>query len=396
MAKSDFETATPRPYIQPSTTSAPNGVVGPALAGRHDVAVGVERDRRAAAPKRRRTTRLVQLTMPLARTSASGTGCALDREAQRLEQRRRARGVGGAVAGRVVGGDLDQLGQEGLGAGRSRVEEWRDRSRACRHRAPLSAGREVAQEVERGRATAVPASSTVMTLGRVVADAALAADEQHADRAQGGHRQPVMAGAARQAQRADAGARRPRPRAAAISAGVAGARPARRSCARAGRRRRAGRRCRAKSLARSAAGVVRGRRRSGARRSSVKRTLARDDVDRAGRRLEPADGGRPGRRVAGATRSTASTISAAAASASWRRPIGTVPAWPASPVTSTVKRLAAVDRGDDADRQALGLEHRPLLDVHLDIGEHVLAAAARRSAMRGRIAAERRERLADA
>ncbi len=34
--------------------------------------------------------------------------------------------------------------------------------------------------------------------------------------------------------------------------------------------------------------------------------------------------------------------------------------------------VRAVDRGDDADRQALGLEHRPLLDVELGVGEDVL------------------------
>ena len=39
----------------------------------------------------------------------------LDREAQPFEQRRGARRVGVAVAGRVVGWDLDQLGQEARG-----------------------------------------------------------------------------------------------------------------------------------------------------------------------------------------------------------------------------------------------------------------------------------------
>ena len=53
----------------------------------------------------------------------------------------------------------------------------------------------------------------------------------------------------------------------------------------------------------------------------------------------------------------------------------------------------AVDRGDKADRQAFPLQHRALLDVHLDVTEGVL----RRERFFGqpeRIAAEREKCLA--
>ncbi len=82
----------------------------------------------------------------------------------------------------------------------------------------------------------------------------------------------------------------------------------------------------------------------------------------------------PGSLAPCARRSTARIISAAAASASLRSSIGTVPAWPASPTTSIAEPAGAGDRGDDADRQLQLLEHRPLLDVHLDIAQHLLAA----------------------
>ncbi len=55
----------------------------------------------------------------------------------------------------------------------------------------------------------------------------------------------------------------------------------------------------------------------------------------------------------------------------------------------------AVDRGDDADRQILGLEHRPLLDVELGVGEHVLLAL-RRLADALRVEVETAHRLAHA
>ena len=75
--------------------------------------------------------------------------------------------------------------------------------------------------------------------------------------------------------------------------------------------------------------------------------------------------------------SSASAISAAPASASWRSVIGTVPACPASPVTVTRSAALPDDAGDDAERLVLRLQHRALLDMHLDIAGGVLAAVGR-------------------
>ena len=51
------------------------------------------------------------------------------------------------------------------------------------------------------------------------------------------------------------------------------------------------------------------------------------------------------------------------------------------------KPAGTVDRGDDADRQLELLEHRPLLDMDLDIAQHALAPAGDGRDRRG-IAAE--------
>ena len=79
-------------------------------------------------------------------------------------------------------------------------------------------------------------------------------------------------------------------------------------------------------------------------------TLPGNDVHRAGERLELAHRADEPARAA-QMRSIASTHSAAAASASRRRPIGTVPAWPAIAVDLDGEARRAVDRGDHADRQ---------------------------------------------
>ena len=55
-----------------------------------------------------------------------------------------------------------------------------------------------------------------------------------------------------------------------------------------------------------------------------------------------------------------------------------VPAWPACPVIVTGNAAAAVDRGDDAERQVFLQQHRSLLDVHLEIAGEILAAARER------------------
>ena len=51
------------------------------------------------------------------------------------------------------------------------------------------------------------------------------------------------------------------------------------------------------------------------------------------------------------------------------------------PVHPDLEPRRAVDRGDDADRQAFGLQHRPLLDMDLDEGRDMVGA--KRSAPSG-------------
>ena len=85
---------------------------------------------------------------------------------------------------------------------------------------------------------------------------------------------------------------------------------------------------------------------------------------------------RPG--VCWASVSTASANSAAAVRASWRSAMGTVPAWPASPVNVDADAALALDRGDDADGDTLRFEDGSLLDVDLDVAEQVVAAAGAR------------------
>ena len=95
------------------------------------------------------------------------------------------------------------------------------------------------------------------------------------------------------------------------------------------------------------------------------------DVGRAVRHLQHADRCRPSRRRAPrASRRTARAR---------RRPrrrragasIGVVPAWLAMPLTSPTIAHAAVDRGDDAERQVELVQHRALLDVDFDEAEVV-------------------------
>ena len=103
----------------------------------------------------------------------------------------------------------------------------------------------------------------------------------------------------------------------------------------------------------------------GSRRSSV-------TVAAAGITLR-TPGSTSSRRRCPPARSTASTHSAAAASASRRASMGTVPAWPASPANVSVGVALAGDRGDDADGLVEALERGALLDVDLDVAEHVVA-----------------------
>ena len=88
----------------------------PVLAGRHDVAVRVERDRRAAAAAEVRAHDQVRARRHAVRRSLfGGHRVALDVKSHRFEQRSGARGVRRAVAGRIVGRLPDEFGQKRLG-----------------------------------------------------------------------------------------------------------------------------------------------------------------------------------------------------------------------------------------------------------------------------------------
>ena len=124
------------------------------------------------------------------------------------------------------------------------------------------------------------------------------------------------------------------------------------------------------------------RRPGGGCRASPRRGPGSRCRRRAGSPISPTVATSPGSSFA--SRSAASTNSAAAPSASRRRSIGVVPAWPAWPVEDEVEARLAGDRGHDAEREALGLEHRALLDVDLEVragaGEQRLAERSRRCA----------------
>ena len=76
---------------------------------------------------------------------------------------------------------------------------------------------------------------------------------------------------------------------------------------------------------------------------------------------------RPG--VWRATASTSPTVCAAAASASRRSSIGTVPAWPVAAAEAERGTRLPGDAGHDAQRQPPLLEHRSLLDVELGVAD---------------------------
>jgi hypothetical protein len=92
---------------------------------------------------------------------------------------------------------------------------------------------------------------------------------------------------------------------------------------------------------------------------------AREDIDRAVQDRELADGPDQARLGAAAPLS-ASTISAAAAAASWRSAIGTVRH--ARPSCTAPRDRAARDRGHDPPGDCCE-QHRSLLDMHFEIAD---------------------------
>ena len=115
----------------------------------------------------------------------------------------------------------------------------------------------------------------------------------------------------------------------------------------------------------------------------AERHAAGDDVGRAGLDDELADG-RDDALAPARDRVDGCTTRAATTSGSWRSVIGTVPAWPASPRSSSRARVRPGDRGDDAELQILRLEDRALLDVQLDVAEQVGCGAGLQAIASGR------------
>ena len=219
-------------------------------------------------------------------------------------------------------------------------------------------------------------------LGRVVADASAAADEQHRGGRDGGHRRGVVTGAAGQAREA-----LPTPRLRRSS--IATRRDARRVLPREVEPPRRPAISSRPAVQRADRVAARRRRRRRARRALI---VARPGITlrHPGSTLDPADR----RRRAGRPRPRAPTRRRPAR-ASRRASMGTVPAWPASPSKRTLAWLWPAIAVTTPTRLAEPLEHRALLDVHLErsrAGRRGPPSPGRRAA--GRRAARRPRRAA--
>ena len=229
--------------------------------------------------------------------------------------------------------------------------------------------------------SAISASAGVDMLGRVVADAALAADEQHRGRAERGHHHRIMPGAAGEPAQRLARGGHARRRAGPSARDRTGWRADRGSASTIEIRRRALAAIvgdsREDRLGRGIAHAP--DRPSGCR--CVKSHIAGNDIGRAGRRLEPPHRrdqiGR--RRRARCVRPPAPSrppprARRGAAASRWCR------RGPAIPSTVDLVAQLRGDAGDGADREALGLQHRPLLDMGFEIARCSRSAPHRRAA----------------
>ena len=93
-----------------------------------------------------------------------------------------------------------------------------------------------------------------------------------------------------------------------------------------------------------------------------------------GTRIDVADGADQAVRSVRQNSSIATMHSAAPASASRRSAIGTVPAWPAMPVSAASRVAPAIAVTTPTGR--FSFQHRTLLDVQFDIGQQFAAARA--------------------
>ena len=88
---------------------------------------------------------------------------ALDDEAQRFQQRRRLLRVRCAIAGRIVGRNANQLGQEPLGIAAVRGDERMDRDRGVGQETPAELRGGVNDAMNRARTRAPAATSASVT-----------------------------------------------------------------------------------------------------------------------------------------------------------------------------------------------------------------------------------------
>ena len=125
---SDFDTAAAAADHPAVDDLGAIGVVGPARAGRHDVAMGVEGDRRAALPEAAPDDQIGRRDHAIGFDQAIGNLVPLDREPETLEEPGDRGGGKVAVAGRIVGRNLYDLGQEARLRVGMRLNEGMDRA----------------------------------------------------------------------------------------------------------------------------------------------------------------------------------------------------------------------------------------------------------------------------
>ncbi len=115
------------------------------------------------APKRTRTTRFVQLTMPLALTAASGTTCRSTTKPSASSNAAAFSACGAQSPGGLSEGTSNQLGQEPLGVAAVRGDERMDRAGGVGQETPMELRGGVNDAMNRARTRAPAATSASVT-----------------------------------------------------------------------------------------------------------------------------------------------------------------------------------------------------------------------------------------
>ena len=139
----------------------PIGVVGPARAGRHDVAMGVEGDRRAALPETAPDDQIGRRDHAIGFDQIVGNLVPLDREPETLEEPGDRGGGKVAVSGRIVGRNFHDLGEEARLRVGMRLNEGMDRAFDRRHLVPPKSTRQASNP-----STLSPSKAGVTCAGR--------------------------------------------------------------------------------------------------------------------------------------------------------------------------------------------------------------------------------------